>query len=394
MTAVRRLPPVWLMGFCNFLQGANGAVMLIAVPQLLAAMRVPEPRISLIVGIGLLPSVTSFVFSPILDWRISRRSYAILLAALAALFQLLALAFIRDLFWLTVFLFLTYTAVMLYVAATGGWLAGLTGVDEKNRLGAWLTVWNVGGGGVVALFAVTLLRDLPFVVGASILSLILLAPLPLFLWLPAVSPDGRLARESFRDFLRDLAGLLRKPDILWTLLLFTMPAASFSLTNMLAGLGDDFSASEQTVSAIGGVGIIVAGIVGSLLVPVFLKRLHPRKVYLLIGSLGGVFTLSLILAPRIPATFAVAMVGENAFQAAAFAVEGAIMLRGIGNSNPFAATQFALLNAASSLPIAYMQIVDGQAYGAHGLTGSLVADGMLSLAACGILAVLVLRRLL
>jgi len=159
MIGVRRLPPIWLMGFCNFLQGANGAVMLIAVPQLLAAMRVPEPRISLIVAIGLLPSVTSFVFAPILDWRISRRSYAILLAALAALFQLLALAFVRDLVWLTVFLFLTYTAVMLYVAATGGWLAGLTGVDEKNRLGAWLTVWNVGGGGVVALFAVTLLRD-------------------------------------------------------------------------------------------------------------------------------------------------------------------------------------------------------------------------------------------
>jgi hypothetical protein len=53
---------------------------------------------------------------------------------------LLALAFVGDLVWLTVFLFLTYTAVMLYVAATGGWLAGLTGVDEKNRLGAWLTV--------------------------------------------------------------------------------------------------------------------------------------------------------------------------------------------------------------------------------------------------------------
>ena len=238
-----------------------------------------------------------------------------------------------------------------------------------------------------------LLRNVPFFAGAAILSLILLAPLPLFLWLPDAAPDARLARESFYDFVRDLGALFRKPDILWTLLLFMMPAASFSMTNMLAGLGGDFAASEQMVSAIAGFGIIGAGIAGSLLVPVFLKRVNPRKVYLVIGSVGGLFTLSLIVAPRTPATFALAMVGENAFQAAAFAVEGAIVLCGIGNSNPFAATQFALLNAASSLPIAYMQIVDGQVYGGHGLSGSLVADGMLSLAACGILAVFVLRRL-
>ncbi len=387
------MPPVWLMGFCNFLQGANGAAMLVAVPQLLAARNVPEPRVALVVAIGLLPSVISFVLSPLLDWRFSRRSYAVVLAILAALFQFLALAFISDLVRLTAFLFLSYTAVMLYVAATGGWLAGLTGPDEKNRLGAWLTVWNVGGGGLIALFAVTVLRVLPFGAGAALLSLTLLAPLPLFLWLPAIAPDGRLARESFRDFLRDLGALLRKPDILSTLLLFALPAASFSLTNMLAGLGGDFAASEQLVSAVGGIGIVVAGVVGSLLVPMFLTRLHPRKLYLLIGGAGSLFTLALMLAPRIPGTFALAMVGENALQAAAFAVEGAIMLRGIGNTNPFAATQFALLNAASSLPIAYMQLVDGQAYGARGLGGSLFADGMLGLTACGVLAVVVLRRL-
>ncbi len=119
----------------------------------------------------------------------------------------------------------------------------------------------------------------------------------------------------------------------------------------------------------------------------------PKKLYLLIGGVGGLFTLGLILAPRLPAAFALAMVGENAFQAAAFSVEGAIMLRGIGSANPFAATQFALLNAASSLPIAYMQIVDGQAYRFNGLAGSLLADGTLGLAACGFLGLFVFRRL-
>ena len=375
------------MGFCNFLQGANGAVMLIAVPQLLAARGVAEERISVVIAIGLLPSVTSFLLSPILDWRMSRKSYAVILAILAGLFQFLALAFIDDLAKLTAFLFLAYSAVMLYVAATGGWLAGLIEADTKNRLGAWLTVWNVGAGGLVALFAVSLLRHFPFTAGAAILSLAPLTPLPLFFWLPAIAPDSRLARDSFRDFLRDLGVVLRKPDILRLLLLFALPAASFSLTNMLAGVGGDFAASEHMVSALGGIGIVVAGTAGSLLVPVFLRRLRPRNLYLLIGGTGGLFTLGLMMLPRTPATFALAMVGENAFQAAAFAVEVAIMLRAIDNASPFAATQFALLNAASSLPIAYMQLIDGRAYDANGLEGCLLVDGGLSLTACALLTI-------
>jgi hypothetical protein len=44
-------------------------------------------------------------------------------------------------------------------------------------------------------------------------------------------------------------------------------------------------------------------------------------------------------------------------------------------------------------PIAYTQIVDEQACRALGLTGSLIADGALSLAACGVLTALVSRRL-
>ncbi len=367
----RALPPVWLMSSLNLLQGANGAAMLIAVPQLLAAGGVPEPRITLVIAIALIPSFSGFLLAPVLDWRFSRRSYALLFAVLAALSQFMALLFIHDTAWLAVLLFLTYTAVVLYVAAIGGWLAG----------------------GIIALTAAPLLRQLPFTLGAAILSLSLLLPLPLFAWLPARPADGRLARESFRDFVRDVLSLLRRPSIRWTIALFILPAASFTLTNSLAGLGGDFGASERMVSILGGIGITIAGIVGSLMVPPALRSMSPPRLYLLIGGLGAVFTVTLILVPHTPMVFALAMVGENAFQSAAFSVENAIVLRGIGNDNPFAATQFALLNAASSVPIAYMQAIDGQAYGMAGLTGSFLSDASISLAACGLLALVVVRRI-
>jgi len=47
------LPPVWLLGLCNVTFGAYFAVMLLTLPQLLAADSVPEP---VLVGISWLLS--------------------------------------------------------------------------------------------------------------------------------------------------------------------------------------------------------------------------------------------------------------------------------------------------------------------------------------------------
>jgi PAT family beta-lactamase induction signal transducer AmpG len=86
------------------------------------------------------------------------------------------------------------------------------------------------------------------------------------------------------------------------------------------------------------------------------------------------------------------MLVENLFQAAAFAVAYTIKLHGIGNDNPFAATQFALLNAATNVPLSYMQMLDGQGYGLGGLKGAALTDGMLSLSACCFLALMFWRK--
>ena len=113
-----------------------------------------------------------------------------------------------------------------------------------------------------------------------------------------------------------------------------MPAASFALTNTLGGLGQDFGASERLVSMVGGFGGTIVGIFGSLVVPRLIRNTSPLGIYLCIGAAGAVFTLVLIGLPRTPTTFAVALIGEDRFQAAAFSVQLAIILRTIGDDNP------------------------------------------------------------
>lgn len=380
--------PVWLMGLCNLPFGIFGGASLVTMPQLLAADHVPEPRIAAITAITLAASFTGFVFAPILDWRFTRRFYAIVMAVLAALLLFAAFLCKTSLVLLPILLFFGLTAAWLNLAAIGGWFAALTTPEDKGKLGAWFALANVCGGGMTAIIAISLLRDLPYVVGAAAISLVLLAPLPLFAWLRAPPADSRLAGESFAMFFRDVMQLLKKRSIWWTLLLFALPSASFALTNILSGLGGNYHASEKLVGLVCGAGSIVAGVIGSLIVPRIIGKLPPLPLYLTIGGLGGLFTLALVVLPHTPAVFAMAWLLENLFQAAAFAVENTLILREVGEDNPLASTQYAVLYAAPCLPIAYMGAVDGWAYGTGGIDGSFLVDGGLGVASVVVLALL------
>jgi len=170
------------------------------------------------------------------------------------------------------------------------------------------------------------------------------------------------------------------------LLLFLSPATAFALTNSLSGFAGDFHTSEALAGLIGGAGVCVAGVVGSLLTPGLGARLRPRVLYLAIGLVGAGFSLLLIGLPRTPALFGAALLGENLFQAAAFAISNVIALNTLGVDNPLAATQFGLLFASSAVPLTYMQIIDGAAFTAHGLNGGLFADAALTAGACVVLA--------
>ncbi len=382
----RRLPPLWLMALPYTLLGTSGAVALITVPQLLAARQVPEPVIATVTTIALIPTFASFVVAPILDVRVSRRTWAIGLALVTAIAAFAALRSLDDIGALEAWLFITVFASQLYTAAIGGWVGSLVGREADGRLGSYFAIANIGGFGLAAIIGITLLRTLPGDFGAALLCAALLVPCAVGLVLPAPPPDRRLARESFAQFFADLGQLVRRRVVVETLILFVAPAASFALTNQLGGLGHLFGASEALVGLVAGVGVTLAGVGGGLVVPRLARRLPIRGVYLGVGAAGAVFTLLLLALPRSPAVFAVALIGENLFQAAAFAAQYAIILRTMGKDNPLAATQYALLLAAPSLPITYMQWVDGQAYAAGGLGASFVVDAGLGLVAVAGLA--------
>ena len=377
-----RRVPVWLLGFANLPFGIGAGVALILTPQVLASRHVPEPRIADITTLALVASTLFFLVAPVLDVWFGRRTYAIALSILAAILIFGSVLNLDNLDTLGIWLLLASLATQLNFAAIGGWFGSVIPKEEDAALGAWMTVANVVGGGGAAMLGIFLIRATPIWVAALTLGALSLLPLVILAVVQPPTEERRRLTESFGQFGRELAALARNGKVLRLIVLFALPCASFALTNTLGGLGADYHASEQLVAAVFGVGIGAAGVAGSLAVPLLARRADPRWVYIGVGATGAALTLVNLVLPHTAAVFIWAAITQNLWQAAALALVSVIALESIGKDNPLAATQFALLTAASVAPITYMQWIDGHAYGAGKLTAMYLADGGLGVLAC------------
>jgi PAT family beta-lactamase induction signal transducer AmpG len=365
----RRVPPIWLMGLSNASFGLYGGIAFFAIPQLLATRHVSEARIAGITAMALSPNFWAVVFGPMLDVRFSRRWYATFFAALASVLVFIAVINLSHLVVLEIALVAGSAAAILSTTALGGWLSS----------------------GFTMVTAGELVRHLPLWLAATLLGAIVLLPATFFLFIPAPGPDRRLAGESFTQFSREIFALLRRREVLITLLLFITPCGSFALTNLLGGVGNDFGASPRIVSLAGGAGAIVPGILGCLLFPFLSKRMPLRFLYLANGTLGGLFTLSLVVLPHAPWTFMLALLGEFLFQAISYTGTVALTFEAIGQNNPLAATTFTFLIAATNVPVAYMLYLDGRAYSFGGVRGSFATDAVISIVVCVLIGLLLSR---
>jgi PAT family beta-lactamase induction signal transducer AmpG len=389
MKATRRASaPVWLMGLTNTVFGMYGGILVISVPQLLSARHVPEATLAAMTAVTISPGFWTFLFSPLLDVRFSRRWYSVVTAVVAAGLLALALLNLDNVALVELLLVTGFFFANLYQSALGGWLSSIITPAQTNTLSVWVTIGNISGGGAMAMATGEIVQRLSPAAAAMLLGALLLLPTLVFFWMPAPGPDRRLARDSFSQFFTEVWNILKRREVLLTLVLFVAPAATFSLTNLLGGLGNDFAASIHFVGLVGGAGVLVGGIAGCLVFPLIDRALPLRYLYLAIGVVGALFTLTLIVLPRTPTTFALALIGENAFQSLAITASTAITFETVGLKNPLAATTYCLMISAFNISNTYMLVVDGWGYAWHAVAGSYAVDASVSLAASALLALL------
>lgn len=370
------------MGLTNLSYGLYGGAIAFAIPQLLGDRRVPEQAIAGLTAITFSPSFWAFLFSPILDVRFSRRSYAVALAAFAALTLVIAFFSLGHLGLLEVALTLGFFAAYLYQSALGGWLSSIASSAEEKTISVWMTVGNVGGFSIMAIGCNQLTRHLPPIAVALVVGLSILLPMLPFPFMPAPGPDRRLASESFSQFFGDLIRLVKQRQVLIAVVLFASPCATFSLTNFLGSRGANFHASPGFVGLVGGIGVAIGGIAGCFIFPALSRLMPLRPLYLAVGIAGSLCTLAFIPIAHTPAAFATLLIAENLFQCLAITICVAISFEIIGQNNPLASTTFCFLGSAYGVPITYMLYVDAYGFARGGISGSLAFDALTGILAC------------
>ncbi|HEY3951410.1 MFS transporter [Phenylobacterium sp.] len=382
---------VWLMGFTNATYGFAYAVVLVTIPQLLAARGVAEPVIAGLTGLATAMALATFAIAPILDTLVSRRTWTVALALGSAALTFLVLAMPKASSMLAPVLAIDALVISLYNAAIGGWLGAGLPKSCDATIGTWFAIGNSFGFGLGAVSQYWLMTHLPTTFGAAAIAGLALAPLAIIRFFPAADAGRKAVRESFKRLAVDVAQLARRPQVLRIILMFALPCAAFTLTNAFGGIGRDFHASDSLVDVANGVGATLIGLVASLAARQLLRRAPAPLAYLGVGSLGAAFTLSLLALPRTPATYLLAVIGENAAQSVAQVSQNAIIFRSIQEGSPLASSQFGLLGTAAVLPYAYMQMLDGYGYKLAGdVSGSFLMDALVSLTACALLALPVL----
>jgi PAT family beta-lactamase induction signal transducer AmpG len=371
------------MGLTNSAYGFGYAAVLVTTPQLPAAHGVAQPVIAGMTALATAVSLAVFALAPLLDTMVSRRTWSIGFALLAAALTTLVMLLPASSPWLGEALAADALALVLYNAAIGGWLGAALPKSCDSTLSAWFVVGNASGFGLGALTQFWLVAYLPAGVGALIVGAATLVPLGILPLIPATDLGRKAVRESFGGLARDLTHLVRQGPVLRILLLFVMPCAAFTLTNAFGGMGADFHVSNSVVSLANGLGAVLIGVGASLLAHLILKRVSAPVAYLSVGALGAAFTLALLTLPHTPLTYILAVLGENAAQSFAQVSQNAITFRSIPQGSPLASSQYGLLGTAALVPYSYMQALDGFGYQlAGGVTGSFVMDAALSLAAC------------
>ena len=379
---------IWLMGFMNSTYGFIYAVVLVTVPQLLAAHGVAEPVIANLTALALIVSLAAFAVAPVLDTLVSRRTWSIALALAASALTFVVLMLPTDSQLVAPVLAAEALATSLFNAAIGGWLGAALPKSSDESIGTWFTIGNSFGFGLGAICQFWLMSHLPVALGAATIAAAGLVPLAILPVVPMPEAGRRTMHESFGEFVRDLANLVRQPLVLRILLMFALPCAAFTLTNAFGGIGRDFHASDALVDIANGIGATLIGFGASLVARLLLKKIRAPLLYLGTGCVGAAFTLMLLALSRTPATYLLAVLGENAAQSLAQVSQNAVVFRSIRQGSPLASSQYGLLSTAAVVPYAYMQMLDGYGYRiVGGVSGSFLMDALVSLAACLLLVV-------
>jgi MFS family permease len=378
MTPRRAHPAVYLLLILPF--GVIGGYLQVSIAYLLAHAGVSVERIAALVAVSYLPHTWKFLWAPVADITLSRRTWYLFACALTAVGlwvtgSLPATA--AGLKLLTAVVLVSNVAVTFLGMSVESLMAYGTTDHEKGRAGGWFQAGNLGGTGLGGGAGLWLAQRLPapWMSGAILGVACLLCCTGLFLVREphAAHREGDLWR-SLRNVGKDLWGVARSKIGFLALFLCFLPIGSGAASGLWSAVAGDWHASADTVALVTGVLGGVASAIGCIAGGWFCDRMNRQWAYAIYGVLQALCAVAMALSPRTPSTYVVYTLLYAVITGLTYAGFSGFVLEAMGTGA--AATKYNVFASLSNTPIWYMTQVDGWTHTRFGPAGMLYGEAI------------------
>lgn len=376
-TAPDRPERPWLFGFLIAPSAvvANGVIQGGVLAFLLSQQGIGSKVQSHLVALLALPTMLYFLWSPVTDFFVKRRTWLLTGGLLAA--ALMALGFHqKDLTSTNALLLILLSACLsqLVVSSCGGMMGALHSERSKRIASSFYQAGSMGLGAL----SVSILIGLSSRVSRDTLALAAAAliGLPVLFALAAPQQDeirtGSFGRTMHGVWLEFKATFFHLRAIPYTLCML-FPIATGAVVGLIPGVARSYGVNGDHVAWVNGLlgGLLTAaGSLGGTAIP---TRLSAPVVYLSIGILNAATLAVLWLGPLTPATYYLGVLLYLFTVGLAYSFFTVVVLEFLGASGKSGSGRYSIINSMGNIPVLYMIAVDGwgaDRWGARALCGT------------------------
>jgi MFS transporter, PAT family, beta-lactamase induction signal transducer AmpG len=363
--------------------GAVNGYLTVALAYSLSRSGMSVANVGLLIALFFIPQTWKFLWAPIVDTTLNRKSWYVIGAFLSA-FGVLAMSVFAvhasDVPMLSVFVVVASLATTFLGMSVESLMAHDTPDSQKGRAAGWFQAGNLGGSGLGGGAALWLAQavPVPWITGGALAICFILCCGAL--WFIA-EPLHTLRKQSISgkllDVLRDLWRVSRSRSGYLALLLVFLPICSGAATNLWSAAADDWHASAHTVELVTGAMSGIVSAIGCLIGGYVCDRYNRKSTYIVYGWLLVLCALGMIFAARTEATYIEFTMAYAFVNGLGYAGFSAVTLEAIGQGA--AATKYNLFASLSNMPIAYLTALEGWAHGHWGASGFLFVDAVLGI---------------
>jgi MFS family permease len=388
-------PFVFLLLILPF--GIMSGYLTVTVAFMLNKAGIPTEQIAELIAISYLPHTWKFLWAPIADTTLSRKTWYVLAGVCSAL-GIAATGALpatqESIPMLSVVVLVSNVAVTFLAMAVESLMASSTPHEQKGRAAGWFQAGNLGGGGLGGGAGLWIAEHSSQTwLAGTVLGLVsLLCCFALFFVVEPIAHDrARGVWRNMATVVRDLWSVSRTRLGYLGLLICFLPIGTGAASNLWSSIAGDWNASADAVATVNGLlsGLIAAAgcIVGGFLC----DRMDRKNAYALFGVVMVVCGVAMALAPRTQTMYVCFVIAYAFIGGLTYAGFSAVVLEAIGMEA--AATKYSLFASLSNAPIAYMTLVDGWAHTRWGASEMLYTEAAIGVAGLVVFfAVVILTR--